>query len=242
MEEIIDLDDHLGFDLPLPVSPDEPTQIRAPEKEQPPISPGETQKIRRNRGPRARQRPGGRQNRRSLVPLLWIIPAILGVAGALFVYNTYFKNPSQQNQNANGDQPVAVQDDSTTQIQDADSLSVLPVVEDSTAVATVIEDDLPTETATTESSFLRSSEGIDPAAGGYAIVVASVLTQEEAEGIEQRYKNQGYRTGILVETTDGITRFRIGLGQFPTISAATASNSTLRGSGIPADAWVRRIQ
>ncbi len=93
-----------------------------------------------------------------------------------------------------------------------------------------------------ESTPLRSSDGIDPANDGYTIIVYSETSRSGAEGVAARYREEGFRTGVLVFQEDGPTRYRVGVGQFETLDEASETRDGLAGDELPEDAWVRRVQ
>ena len=94
-------------------------------------------------------------------------------------------------------------------------------------------DDLPTGAGT-----------IDPTLGGFALVVASVPSEEDAEAIEANYRaaitNDPLPTALLVSRTGDTTRYRVGIGQFATQEEALAARDA-RSDVLPGDAWVLRL-
>ena len=94
-------------------------------------------------------------------------------------------------------------------------------------------------------SALPSGAGtIDPALGGFALVVASVPSAEDAEAIEANYRdaiaNDPLPTALLVSQTGDVTRYRVGIGQFATQDEALAVRDA-RSEVLPGDAWVLRL-
>jgi nicotinate-nucleotide--dimethylbenzimidazole phosphoribosyltransferase len=85
---------------------------------------------------------------------------------------------------------------------------------------------------------------IDPALGGFALVVASVPSEEDAEAIEANYReaiaNDPLPTALLVSQTGDATRYRVGIGQFATQEEALAVRDA-RSEVLPGDAWVLRL-
>lgn len=94
-------------------------------------------------------------------------------------------------------------------------------------------DDLPTGAGT-----------IDPTLGGFALVVASVPSEEDAEAIEANYRaaitNDPLPAALLVSRTGDATRYRVGIGQFATQEEALAARDA-RSDVLPGDAWVLRL-
>jgi len=94
-------------------------------------------------------------------------------------------------------------------------------------------------------SALPSGAGtIDPTLGGFALVVASVPSVEDAEAIEANYRdaitNDPLPTALLVLQTEDATRYRVGIGQFATQDEALAVRDA-RSEVLPGDAWVLRL-
>ncbi len=89
---------------------------------------------------------------------------------------------------------------------------------------------------------LRSTDGIDPSREGYTIVVYSETSRNRAEDAAERYRDEGYRTGVLEHQDDGAARFRVGVGQFATLPEAADARDRLAGNDLPDDAWVYRVQ
>ena len=89
---------------------------------------------------------------------------------------------------------------------------------------------------------LRGAEPIDRAAGGYTLVVFSDFSDSNANSVAATYREQGFRTGVLDDQSDGRIRFRVSVGQFSTLDEAVEARDRLAGNGLPEDAWVRRIQ
>ncbi len=58
---------------------------------------------------------------------------------------------------------------------------------------------------------------------GYTVVIGSGATVAEAEALAAPYRELGYRTGILVGDSRGRRLYRVGVGQFETLSAAIAA-------------------
>jgi hypothetical protein len=82
-------------------------------------------------------------------------------------------------------------------------------------------------------SALYGSGGIDWDRGGFTILTATRLSQREAERIALEYVERGYRTGIRVDDDDrGSTAYRVIVGQFETLRAATAALNAVRRDGI----------
>jgi hypothetical protein len=68
---------------------------------------------------------------------------------------------------------------------------------------------------------LRGDE-IDRSQSRYTLVVASLPSDGAAEVVMNQWRNRGFRTAVFSETIDGVTRHRVGVGQFDTIDEADA--------------------
>ena len=80
--------------------------------------------------------------------------------------------------------------------------------------------------------------------GGWTWVVASRTTMEEAEEVANEYLDlyrQGVNIDVLIGETDGVVRYRIGVGQYASRELATAERARM-GSLLPSDAWLLEIQ
>lgn len=95
--------------------------------------------------------------------------------------------------------------------------------------------------ASPASTPLRSPDGIDTAAGGFTIVVYSETSEASAGQVAQEYGDEGFRSGVI-SSQNGVTRYRVGVGQFETLEEATEARNQLAGSELPNDAWVHRLQ
>jgi len=95
-------------------------------------------------------------------------------------------------------------------------------------------DDLPT-----------GAGAIDPTLGGFALVVASVPSEEDAEAIEASYRDtitdDPLPTALLASQTGDTVRYRVGVGQFSTQEEALAARDA-RSDVLPGDAWVLRLR
>lgn len=225
--------------------PREPAAVAAPEDAPPPprATPAvpAAGKHRVQRGP---NRVAQEQDARSSAPLVFgVLFGIIALAAVawLFLRDTP-PTPPEDVLARTDSQAVAVPADTTTLAAGTipeDTVAALgsePLLEDDTAPT----EEVPTPT---DASPLRSAESIDLAAGGYTIVVGSEVSRQAAERHAARYQEQGFRTGIVEgQTSDGRTRYRVGIGQFATSADAAAAITELRDAGIPADAWVLRIR
>ena len=82
---------------------------------------------------------------------------------------------------------------------------------------------------------------IDPAMGGWTIVVASLRSESAAEAESALYREAGYRTGVFAPTERGQTRHRVGVGQFGSEAHAHRLMDRLPPRA-PADAWLLNLR
>lgn len=83
--------------------------------------------------------------------------------------------------------------------------------------------------------------GIDVNAGGLTLVVASTVSRTSAETVAERFRQQGYTTAIFYGPYGGVTRYRVGVGQFADQRAAETQLENLP-DGFPDDAWPMPIR
>ena len=79
----------------------------------------------------------------------------------------------------------------------------------------------------------------------WTVVVATLTERASAETVALRYREQLRRTGHLVDvvqgTRNGVTYYRVAVGQFETVAAARTVREELAAE-IPEDAWLLRLQ
>jgi len=88
-------------------------------------------------------------------------------------------------------------------------------------------------------------DGLDPAAGGWTVVVASRQDQgaaaELVETFRQRFADREVPVDVVEGTVDGGTRYRVGVGQFPSqIEAETFLDAN--GASLPDGAWPLELE
>ena len=86
---------------------------------------------------------------------------------------------------------------------------------------------------------------IDRAAGGYTLIVLSSTVRLEAEAaaerFRQRFSSRSLPVDVLVGQLNGVSQYRVGLGQVATVAAAVALRNRL-AADLPPDTWVTRIR
>ena len=187
-------------------------------------------------GGRAREAaPAGRTG-------VWIGAAVVLVIAAAAVAYFVFRPVEPQSTSLIDQAPVAMTDSAAMALDtSATQPDVTAVVPDG-AEDERVESEPPVREPPAESTPLRSAEGIDSSRGGYTIVVYSETSSGPAEQTAQRFRNEGYRTGVLQSRDGGVTRYRVGVGQFRSAGEATRARDSLAGKEIPEDAWVYRIR
>jgi hypothetical protein len=84
-------------------------------------------------------------------------------------------------------------------------------------------------------------DSIDRTQSRYTLVIASLPSQGAAETVMNSWRNRGFRAAVFSETIDGVTRYRVGVGQFDTIANADAARSEGNvAADLPEGTWVYR--
>lgn len=82
---------------------------------------------------------------------------------------------------------------------------------------------------------------IDQTQSRYTLVIASLPSRGAAETVMNSWRNRGFRADVFAETIDGVTRYRVGVGQFDTIDHADAVRSEGDlAADLPEGTWVYR--
>jgi hypothetical protein len=98
-----------------------------------------------------------------------------------------------------------------------------------------------TDTPAPETADPVYGESIDRSQSRYTLVIASLPSQGAAETVMNSWRNRGFRTDVFSETIDGVTRYRVGIGQFDTIDRADSVRSeSAIASDLPEGTWVYR--
>ena len=112
---------------------------------------------------------------------------------------------------------------------------------DTSAAAAVPMDSARTEAPSQpEPPVRRTLGGIDRSAGGWTVIVASETSREAAEAAAQPYLDLDLPVDVLRGVSGGVTRYRVGVGQFAGQSEAEAAIRRL-GDRLPSGAWPLRI-
>ena len=91
----------------------------------------------------------------------------------------------------------------------------------------------------------RTAPRIDRAAGGYTLIVLSSTLRLEAEAAAERFRrrfsSRSLPVDVLVGQINGVSQYRVGLGQVVTVAAAVTLRNRL-AADLPPDTWVTRIR
>lgn len=178
------------------------------------------------------------EQKRSFTPWLIAAVVVLGAAMALvFSTSRPDSTPPPTPIAQNDPPPTLPADTSVTSAAAADSVGLPatppePVAEPGVSAATQ-----PTE----NESPLRRSGGIDVNAGGLTLIVASTPSRTSAEAVAERFRQLGYTTAVFYGPYGGVTRYRVGVGQFTDQQAAETQLEDLP-DGFPDDAWPMPIR
>jgi len=96
-----------------------------------------------------------------------------------------------------------------------------------------------------EGSSSSSSTGFNRSQGGYTIVVASRTSESQARSVVEQFRRDLSDTNLPVDIVTGssgnVTRYRVGIGQFSSLSDARARLSQMQ-SRLPNGSWPVQIQ
>ncbi len=167
---------------------------------------------------------------------LLIVAGLALAAVAVILLKPYVFSPTPVAQ----EQEFTVVPDSSAETIPSDSSNAIPT--DSSSIALGETSDLPPETkssipnATADSNKTFTSE-----TKGYTIIVRSALNTTAAETVRQELAALNFPMGILTGESDGVIRYRMGLGVFSTSLIADSVRISL-GSQLPQGSWVTRIR
>ncbi|NQV71671.1 hypothetical protein HQ496_01010 [bacterium] len=142
------------------------------------------------------------------------------------------------------DGPIAKDDSSLIAVFDSSLAS------QTDSLGTASEKAQAPDSQTPSSSPTASSEGeiLNPAntvitseTNGYTIIVRSALSRFVAEAVLKQYESLNLPMGVLTTQEDSVTRFRTGIGVYPTAKLADLARESL-GQKIPSDSWAFRIR
>ncbi len=86
-----------------------------------------------------------------------------------------------------------------------------------------------------------STGDFDTSAAGFTLITASTTRAADASAEAAIVSGLGHPVAVLAYAEGGRTRYRVGVGRFPTIRAADSVRTAL-SDRLPAETWVRRIR
>ena len=139
-------------------------------------------------------------------------------------------------------QPAASSESGTP---DADEASPAPnssTVDEPTSSSS---DDASPDGAATATSDRSDRQAFNRAAGGFTIVVASRTSEQAARDLlpdyRQQFSEQGYAVDLVSGTSNGVTRYRVGVGQFNSRSEARTFLDQNQDR-LPQGAWPTQVE
>ncbi len=166
----------------------------------------------------------------------WALAALAVVALlAFFLLNRPERRPDVAVVTPTEETPPAAAPVDSQSTQPDEATPSEPVVE---APASPTTESMP-ETLDGTADPLRRPGGIRAAAGGYTLVVASVVDRAAAEREAQKMRNQGLTAAVLHGQFQGKTSYRVSVGQFESIRQADASIADLP-AGTP-QPWIMPV-
>lgn len=88
---------------------------------------------------------------------------------------------------------------------------------------------------------VAGSGAFDTTRPGFTLITASTTSADEARRSAESVRSLGHPVAVLAYEESGRTRFRIGIGVFPSISAADSVRIAL-ADRLPTGTWIRRIR
>jgi len=92
-----------------------------------------------------------------------------------------------------------------------------------------------------ESVIDNSVEGITGDMSGYTLITGSSLTQNNALTSIRAFRSLGLPSGVLSYQSEGVTRYRMAVGVYPTAASADSARQAMI-TDLPSGTWVLRIQ
>ena len=126
-------------------------------------------------------------------------------------------------------EPPVVEQPPPVQVAPLDSVGIAPQIEEPTKPEQIV----------------RPPVRFDREKVSWTLVVASYLEQAPADTAAAQYRKHLHRTGypveVIGETSEGVTRYRVVVGQFETLRAAQAARQELAAE-ISRYAWLLHVQ
>ena len=151
-----------------------------------------------------------------------VVVLVVGVGGWL-IYDFGLSGMTNNEMSTTSPQPtetIAPTDDNTQSEEQPDQGEEGMELEQSSAVSTGEEDAESTSTTRQQNGYGLMGEPNQAITNGYTIVVHSLRDQQQAEQNRQQLQEAGYRALISQAQVEGSTYYRVGIGQFETVSDA----------------------
>ncbi len=151
-----------------------------------------------------------------------VVVLVIGVGGWL-IYDFGLSGMTNNEMSTTSPQPtetVAPTDDNTQSEEQPDQGEEGMELDQSQAVSTGEEDAESTSTTRQQNGYGLMGEPNQAITNGYTIVVHSLRDQQQAEQNRQQLQEAGYRALISQAQVEGSTYYRVGIGQFETVSDA----------------------
>ncbi len=201
-----------------------------------------------SRAPERRRHDRDRSSGAGILIGLFVLIAVVAVGGYLLQQQGVFgpadagdATPARTPQAPADSEPATATDPQTDDDESAPAASENQPSETQPSEATAGE----SETQGADESPEAQPPTIDRTAGGYTIVIASRGNRDQAAAVVEQYEaalaDENLPLAILTGESNGQTRYRVGVGQFPSIDAATETRDQL-ADRLPEGAWVLRIR
>lgn len=191
----------------------------------------------------APDRPPQHEDRERSRTGLWLTLALVLI---VVLVGGYFAVQSLQEDTAPAEPPTVVQNEAPSEQAPAGETTA-PAAEPEEEPAPAQTDESPPQDeaveAPPEESAPPPDREIDRAAGGWTIIVASTTSEAEAQRELEQYRGAldgSVPVSVIETTSNGTTRYRVGVGQFDARSGALNLQEEL-GDQIPSDAWTLRL-
>jgi len=218
-EEVQDIDEPAGERVD--AAEPEAEEATEPEVEEEPVPASEKEIETIKRAAMHPPRTSVRRERASRTGFFILIGVLAVLIGAFFAYQMLKPGAEEPETPALSEDMPPV---------DTSAASALPPADSARAEAP----------AEPEHPVRRTLGGIDRNAGGWTVIVASETTPKAAEAAAQPYLDLDLPVDVLRGVSKGVTRYRVGVGQFTSQAEAEAAMRRL-GDRLPPGAWPLRI-
>lgn len=178
--------------------------------------------------PRASKQKKAVKSRNPTNAVIVLVLAALFLFAAYFIFTEFIDPPQQsetsQQQDVELEEPPVTAERDITESAEPESPEPVEVPEPEDEPEPL---DDPIDEVTTTDPYGLYGEPADPEGDLFTIVVHSFRDREVAEQTADELRQDGFRININERLVDGQAYYRIGLGQFPTISEAQQEATTL---------------